>query len=203
LSQHGTVVSVVQTALLDGSNRLLAGEPDRAGLKHLFGPFAGTRVLGRGDDARAVTGTIVSPIVAAVEHSLQHPIGSSLKPSEEVETAFALPVRQLLDPAHAHLQRITYTDPAVVAARLSRAVDESDRTDVTGYTPDPRHDQSTHKKMTIDIPVFTGGPAPVWGLTAMLLDRLLSSVILPALADSGHHLQRPKLTLRAEADAHD
>ena len=31
------------------------------------------------------------------------------------------------------------------------------------------------------MPVFTAGPERVWGLTAYILDRVLSEVVLPSL----------------------
>lgn len=197
LSQHSIVVSTVGEALSNGSCTLLAGAPDRAGLEPLFGPFADTRVLGRGDDARAVTGTIVSPVVAAVARPLDDPVSSSLRPSDEVEVPFALSLRQILDPSLAHLQRITYVDPAVIAARHARALDKGHQ------TKSPHVPPAADRTMSMDVPVFTGGPAPVWGLTALLLDRLLERAVLPALQRSGHGVDRPPLRLQSEGAAHD
>jgi hypothetical protein len=74
----------------------------------------------------------------------------------EVERAFVIPVRTLLDPAHTYLERY-----------------------------------ETKKRGRMEIPVFEGGPAKVWGLTAYLLDELLRNILVPSVLDAGGEAAYP------------
>jgi len=44
---------------------------------------------------------------------------------------------------------------------------------------------SDHPRAGLLLPVFSGGPAPIWGLTAFMLQELLTTVVRPAAAAGG------------------
>lgn len=114
-------------------------------------------VLGAWHDAIAITGTHVSPIVAALAGDVAHCLEQPPASPAEVDAVFALSLAQLADPAHYRVE--------------DRAVPYKS----AGVTLQARSYQ---------LPVFTAGPAPVWGLTAHMLDGLLREVLLPAAADT-------------------
>ncbi|KAJ8613255.1 hypothetical protein CTAYLR_004531 [Chrysophaeum taylorii] len=92
-------------------------------------------------DVLAVTGTVVTPIVAVRDDDLAL---DAIHPNEEVDTIFALSIAHLLDEQNRELKRFDHRG---------------------------------------EMPVFHGGPAPVWGLTAFILDGVLNHVVRPCWDD--------------------
>jgi nudix motif 8 len=98
-------------------------------------------VLGSFHDVRAITGTIVTPVVAFLKNDIAD--GSSFTPnSDEVSSVFTLSVEQLLDEALREQQELGFRGAM--------------------------------------FPRFNGGPAPVWGLTAFLMEEVMQKVLLPS-----------------------
>ena len=58
---------------------------------------------------------------------------------------------------------------------------------------------------TATVPVFGGGPATVWGLTAYMLSQVMRDVVVPSFVDAGQlppsAVDEWKRLLAAEADA--
>lgn len=92
-------------------------------------------------DVMAVTGTIVTPVVAVREAELNL---EAVVPSDEVASVFSLPVAHLLSNKNRRLRS---------------------------------YDQRGN------LPVFLGGPAEIWGLTAYILDGILERSIKPCWHD--------------------
>jgi hypothetical protein len=53
---------------------------------------------------------------------------------------------------------------------------------------DPRNRGSQNLGFRGNVPVFHGGPKPVWGLTAYILASFLDDVLSPALAEANVRL---------------
>lgn len=121
---------------------------------------------------------MVTPVVGVLPHPLVDP-DAQVRPSlREVDTTFAIPLRTLLDPDSAYLERLEFNGKP---AEHSRALPGRDRGGST---------------RTVDIPVFLGGPERVWGMTAFVLHSLIDDVILPAMRMTGEHVHRDALELR-------
>ena len=95
----------------------------------------------------------------------------------EVDEAFALTIRQLLDPELAFKEVLEYD------TRRVRGIPASD-------------DEAPAVMRKMAVPVFLGGPARVWGVTAMIIDQVLDKVIVPALAADGQPRTRHELKVR-------
>jgi 8-oxo-dGTP pyrophosphatase MutT (NUDIX family) len=135
-----------------------AGESaERAALREtveeLGDAMGGVRALGLWHDVPAVTGTIVTPVVGVLEGVDLGDLASLRPCAAEVEAAFALTLARLRDPAYVAYE---HRHPS---GRSADAVDRG-----------------------IRLPIYSGGPAPVWGLTAYLLQGILADAIAPALA---------------------
>jgi 8-oxo-dGTP pyrophosphatase MutT (NUDIX family) len=77
--------------------------------------------------------------------------------ADEVGAAFALTLRHMADPAHSVPTLLHPRGPAAAAA------------DPAGRT--------------LAVPSYLGGPAPVFGFTAFLLHRMMTTVLLPSLRE--------------------
>lgn len=116
-------------------------------------------VLGSWHEAYAITGTHVSVHVGKLPNDQEmKPLLPSLQVNHrEVAAVFALPIRRMLD------RRYTYYEN--LAVEYSRAYRE------------PPADRAAR------VPVFLGGPARVWGLTAFIAHGFLHDILVPALAE--------------------
>lgn len=138
-------------------------------------------VLGEHDDVIAVTGTLVTPVLGHVAGHFTTAPGSSLvlgpglsANAAEVGSTFALPLAHLLLPGSVVLET---------------------------HTPPPQAPGGALRR-SIVMPVFSGGPQPVWGLTAVILAGLLSDIVIPAWEEAGRPLHpgaRAALSAAAEA----
>lgn len=106
-------------------------------------------------DVMAVTGTIVTPVVAVRQTELNL---EAVVPSDEVASVFSLPVAHLL--SHRNRQLRTYD----------------------------------HRGK---LPVFLGGPAEIWGLTAYILDGILEGSVKPCWLDPRDDASSRAETLRS------
>lgn len=101
-----------------------------------------------------VTGTHVTPVIGFL--GVDPTLPGVLKPSEaEVASVFTIPLHKLLDPAG----RVMEPLPAYKNPTRKLAPGTGD---------------------TVLMPAFLAGPEKVWGLTAYILDQILSGVIVPA-----------------------
>lgn len=91
------------------------------------------------DDVRAITGTIVTPVVGCRADALD--LGADVEFCDsEVASVFSLPVAHLLD--------------------------------------DRNREVKTYERRGV-MPIFHGGPEPIWGLTAYILDGVLENLVRP------------------------
>lgn len=115
--------------------------------------------LGLHDDGFAAGGrhaTHVTPAIGVIRGDFSS-LGWLPLAADEVGSAFALTLRHLADPAHSVPTLLHPRGPAAAAA------------DPAGRT--------------LAVPSYLGGPAPVFGFTAFLLHRMLTSVLLPSLRE--------------------
>lgn len=127
------------------------------------------QVLGQLHEVIAVTGTHVTPVLATCSSPLED-LDASLRPNaNEVELAFSLPLRHLADPANHSFE--------LLPPKIPREGGGSSR----------------HPRAGLWVPVFHGGPARIWGLTAYMLHSFLLEVAAPAAAHAGYALPAPKL----------
>lgn len=145
--------------------------PEAAALRETREELGATlplQVLGQLHEVIAVTGTHVTPVLAASASPLED-LDASLRPNaDEVELAFSLPLRHLADPANHSFELLP---PKI---------------------PSQGGGSSRHPRAGLWVPVFHGGPARIWGLTAYMLHSLLSEVAAPAAAQAGYSLPVPK-----------
>lgn len=126
----------------------------------------------------AATGTMVEPVVGVIAKPMGADVAAQFQVSpREVDQAFALTIRELLDPELAFKEILEYD------VRRVRGIPAAE-----GEAPGEMN------KMAV--PVFMGGPARVWGVTAMILDNFLDKVVVPALAKDGQPRTRHELKVR-------
>jgi 8-oxo-dGTP pyrophosphatase MutT (NUDIX family) len=126
-----------------------AGEtPEQAALRELREETAlEAEALGRYHEMRAVTGTMVTPVLCFIPRALDAAaVAAAARASVEVAATFSLSVAELTDPAARTVEELSgrWTMPRFLVA---------------GKTP-PQ-------------------PAPVWGLTAFMVDGVLRDLIVP------------------------
>lgn len=125
-------------------------------------PFA---ALGALQEVLAVTGTHVAPQLAYCAAPLDD-LAAALRPSPgEVEAVFSLPLAHLADPAQHEWEWRAPTPPRAAAGGAGSA--------------------EPHPRGGMFLPIFHGGPAPIWGLTAYILMQFLRGVVSPAAAAAG------------------
>lgn len=109
--------------------------------------------LGLGHDAIAITGTHVTPVVGHIDGDAGVCLREPPASPDEVAEVFTLSLPHLAHPSNFQVEDLSV-----------RYKEEG--------TP------LSHRPYTV--PIFTGGPRPVWGLTAWMLDGLMRQVLLPA-----------------------
>ncbi|KAA0177347.1 hypothetical protein FNF27_01125 [Cafeteria roenbergensis] len=141
-------------------------------------PLEFVAALGRLCTLPAATGTMVEPVVGVLAKPMEANVSAQFQVSpREVDEAFALTIRQLLDPELAFKEVLEYD------TRRVRGIPASD-------------DEAPAVMSKMAVPVFLGGPARVWGVTAMIIDQVLDKVIVPALAADGQPRTRHELKVR-------
>ncbi len=121
---------------------------------------------------------MVEPVVGVLAKPMEANVSAQFQVSpREVDEAFALTIRQLLDPELAFKEVLEYD------TRRVRGIPASD-------------DEAPAVMRKMAVPVFLGGPARVWGVTAMIIDQVLDKVIVPALAADGQPRTRHELKVR-------
>jgi len=126
--------------------------------------------IGEHNDAIAVTGTLVTPVLGYVDGLFESgpPSGGGTRllrgpglqaNAAEVDSVFALSLSHLLHPMHMTLEQHTPQSSEIGVIRRS-----------------------------VTMPVFDGGPQRIWGLTAVLLAGFLRDMILPAWEETGRPL---------------
>ena len=112
--------------------------------------------LGLHDDGFAL-GTHVTPVISTLPGDFSGHLASSLHLNPaEVDSVFTLSLEHLSDPGN---RTIEYLDPK--------------KGPILDGWPARR----------VAVPSFLGGPVPVWGYTAYQLNRMLESLLLPALRE--------------------
>jgi 8-oxo-dGTP pyrophosphatase MutT (NUDIX family) len=123
------------------------------------------RVCGRFHDAVAITGTHVHTVAAffGALDSGDEPLAPN---TAEVEAAFSVPLRALVDPSIYVVEDLSM--------RMSKKKDSV-------------ADERLKTRAVEKVPAFyvPGAPARVWGLTGYILDAFLRQVLLPAFRDAG------------------
>ena len=106
----------------------------------------------------AVTGTHVTPVIGFLNIDPTAP--GVLKPSAaEVAQVFTMPLATLTSPKNRVIEQLplTYNQSAARAGLIGK--------DGKSYS----------------MPAFLGGPEKIWGLTAYILDQILTDVIIPTM----------------------
>lgn len=122
-------------------------------------------VLGKFDDALAITGTHVTPVVGFMQEDLTDMSVFQLSEAE-VDFAFTLPIERMLDPAFVAVETLS-NRPRVANSRA-----------------------------TAQVPVFRGGPARVWGLTAWIMSEVLQNVVVPSFVEDEQLLKEDAARLQ-------
>jgi 8-oxo-dGTP pyrophosphatase MutT (NUDIX family) len=127
------------------------------------------RTLGLMHDVIAVTGTHVTPVLGLCESPLDDM--SVLNPcAREVAQVFTLPLAHLADPANHSFEML---HPKLETTHRDGA-------------------SAPHPRAGMWVPVFTGGPERIWGLTAFMLHSFLREVAAPAARATQYDLPQPR-----------
>jgi hypothetical protein len=147
-----------------------------------LGPaLAPIAVLGTYHDVPAVTGTIVTPLIGHLPGvDLSDPSAVLAANAAEVDAAFTLPLTHLVDPRNVKGYWEAGEGNSGPAAGGGAA--ETSRAEAAGRA-------AGHPRKGLRIPIYEGGPVPIWGLTAYLLEGILRDVIVPAFEDAGLRLK--------------
>jgi 8-oxo-dGTP pyrophosphatase MutT (NUDIX family) len=127
------------------------------------------RTLGLMHDVIAVTGTHVTPVLGVCDAPLDDM--SVLNPcAREVAQVFTLPLAHLADPANHSFELL---HPKLETKHRDGA-------------------SAPHPRAGMWVPVFTGGPERIWGLTAFMLHSFLREVAAPAARATLYDLPQPR-----------
>jgi 8-oxo-dGTP pyrophosphatase MutT (NUDIX family) len=149
-----------------------AGETEEDAARREFAEEIGSaararaaRLCGLFHDSVAVTGTHVHTVVGWFGE-LDDGVEDFAPNAAEVDTAFTVPLRALVDPSIFVLEDLS----ARMTKRKDAIADERLRT-----------------RAVTRVPAFyvPGAPARVWGLTGFLLENFLRHVLIPAFRDAG------------------
>lgn len=139
--------------------------------------------LGLSHEAIAITGTHVSPVVAACLRPLQDL--SLLNPNpQEVAEIFTLPLSHLANPSNHEYEFLSKKAKAIPPHHSNGSPASSSSSSAATAPPHPR--------AGLWLPVFQGGPARIWGLTAFLMMELLKDVFVPAARAIDYPLMDPR-----------
>jgi 8-oxo-dGTP pyrophosphatase MutT (NUDIX family) len=163
-------------------------------------PFS---LLGTTHDAIAITGTHVTPVIAACLQPLEDL--NALKPNpDEVAEVFTLPLAHLADPMNHEYEYLSKkakgippstksSSAATTTAGGKKMISVHGTTAATTEgTAAAKQQSPAHPRAGLWLPVFHGGPARIWGLTGFLTMEVLKDVFVPAARAIKYDLKEPR-----------